>query len=86
MRIFHHFRKTEEGTAKLKWMLQRLVMKELFLQEQPANPGGQMDGAYLNLKTNRECAQFVVDNSCLTKYRPVSGADTPGGPIYRIYK
>jgi len=86
MRIFHHFRKTEEGVEKLKYILNHLAMKELFLQEQPANPGGQMDDAYLNLKTNADCARFVVQNSCLTTFEQVADSDTPGGAIYRIYK
>ncbi len=80
--IFHHFIKTPELHQELVDMLNRLEMKEMFLQAHRTDEP-QMQGVYRNYSPD-EFAQFIVDNSCLTHYKEI--CDFEGRKLFHIYK
>lgn len=80
--IFHHFIKTPELHQELVDMLNRLDMKEMFLQAHRTDEP-QMQGVYRNYKPE-EFAQFIVDNSCLTHFKEIGDFD--GRKLFHIYK
>ncbi|MCX6641925.1 MAG: class I SAM-dependent methyltransferase [Candidatus Bathyarchaeota archaeon] len=81
--VFHHFIKEERAFGKLKDLLPRLDMNEMYfephLYDEP-----EMRDAFMNF-TPEEFVHFILQNSCLNNYR-LLGKCERGKPVFKLWR
>ena len=81
--VFHHFIKEERTFRKLKDLLPRLDMNEMYfephLYDEP-----EMRDAFMNF-TPEEFVHFILQNSCLNNYR-LLGKCERGKPVFKLWR
>lgn len=81
LNIFHHFIKKERTFILLSNFLNKINCNYMFFQAH--NPSeGQMINSYKNF-SNIEFVNYILDNSCLAKYKTIYNDKRP---IYMLYK